>query len=115
MGSAAWKGEPLYSGLNLLIGGKEVELDSKVEASQLPTLVGMSRDSMGVEMDGVGLYEPKPFSTSNIFLSPTPAISPEVAKFVAPTSFYGTPNKPKPKGPLYVRRKQLSITPTDCT
>lgn len=113
MGSTAWKGETLYSGLNLYIGGKELELDSKVEASKLPTLAGMSHDLMDVEVDSAGLNELNPSITSVAFRSPSSTVAPEVAKFVAPASFYGTTIKPKPKGPLYVDRKQKSIHSTN--
>lgn len=101
MGSTTWKGETLYSGFNLFIGGKEVELDSKVESAQLPKLSGMSRDPVDDEMDVTGPNETT-YVSSMDFKSPRPSVLPETAKFVAPTSFYGAPVKSKPQGPLCV-------------
>lgn len=109
MGSTAWKGETLYSGFNLFIGGKEIELDSKVEFSQLPKLIGMSRDLVDIEMDAAGSSETQSssYAPPRAFQSPVSAIPPEAAKFVAPTSFYGAPIKSKPKGPLCVQGNYL--------
>ncbi|KAF9467257.1 SNF2 family N-terminal domain-containing protein [Collybia nuda] len=100
-GSTAWKGETLYSGFTFCISGKEIELDSKVEFSQLPKLVGMSRDLIDSEdVPGFGEVKPSSYGSPNAFRSLS-ATSPEGAKFIPPTSFYGVPVKSKPKGPLH--------------
>lgn len=97
MGSAPWKGDTLVAGYRTYIGGREVELDSQVNASQLPGLMGSSLASGGdISIDSSGIAEPP----NQMDCSET-RDTPPVAKFVAPTSFYGTPIKKKPKGPLY--------------
>ncbi|KAG5646281.1 hypothetical protein DXG03_003877 [Asterophora parasitica] len=90
MGSAPWKGDPLVSGYCTFIGGKEVELDSPVKASQLPTLIGSFDDKLDTGTPLKTQLDP-----SDTFAPP-----PSVSKFVAPTAFYGTPIKRNPKGPL---------------
>jgi DNA repair and recombination protein RAD54B len=104
MGSTAWKGDALYSGYHTYIAGKEVELDGKISASQLPIIVGTSKDP---EVDcevpfeqNLFLASASKFATSA--LSPEPKKTTSVTTFVTPTSFYGMPAKPKPKGPLCV-------------
>ncbi|KAF5385986.1 hypothetical protein D9615_002412 [Tricholomella constricta] len=94
MGSSPWKGDRLISGYRTFIGGKEIELDSQVKASQLPNLITSSRDQV-VDV-GDTPSESLVDDSSDQFLN-----TPSVAKCVAPTSFYGTPVKRKPKGPLH--------------
>lgn len=81
MGSISWKGETLRSGSRLFIGGKEVELDSQVSASQLPGGNGTTPE----DKEDEPVVIPEPTSTRG----------------VAASSFYAAV-KPKAKGPLYV-------------
>ena len=53
MGSIAWKGEPLRSGYRCSIGGKEVELDCQVSASDLPTVAGLVDGDKPVKSEAV--------------------------------------------------------------
>jgi len=80
MGSTIWKGRNLTSGVHTFIGGKEVELDVAVSASQLPTVQGMQLDNSVTDE----LVEPP---------------SKQPARFLAPINFYSNP-KPKAKEPL---------------
>jgi DNA repair and recombination protein RAD54B len=98
MGSAAWKGERLYAGYCFRIDDKEVELDSRVDSSQLPSSVETSRPR-DIE-DGVSqLTSPKshPLGRVGVEQATTPTMS--SMKFVAPGSFYGV-GRSKPRGPL---------------
>jgi hypothetical protein len=86
MGSTVWKGDRLISGYKCYIGGKEVQLINRVSASQVPS----SANAMLVD------------DLADLENVPTPAIKDPVSAFVAPTSFYGAPAKPKKlQGPLY--------------
>ncbi|KAJ6497887.1 SNF2 family N-terminal domain-containing protein [Mycena sanguinolenta] len=91
MGTTAWKGDQLYGGYHVYIGGKEVELDCEVGLEDLPSVAGGHAD------DKPTSAVENPLSVAN----GSPA--PPVKTFVAPTSFYGpqVPSKPKPKGPLH--------------
>ncbi|KAF6760030.1 RAD54B protein [Ephemerocybe angulata] len=82
MGSMPWKGDQLRPGSRLYIGGKEVELDNKIPASQVPGLNGQIVEE---EKEELQVVEP-----------PTPVAS----RGVAASSFYASA-KPKPKGPLH--------------
>ncbi|KAF7428413.1 helicase [Pleurotus ostreatus] len=44
MGTMTWKGSPLYAGLSFHFGGKVVQLDAQVTASQLPMTTGTSHN-----------------------------------------------------------------------
>ncbi|KDR75393.1 hypothetical protein GALMADRAFT_249441 [Galerina marginata CBS 339.88] len=88
MGSAPWKGQSLHSGYKTFIGGKEVELDLAVSASQLPAIKG---SEINISQD-----EELPESPATVPL----VEANQNQKFVAPTSFYGT-TKPKSKQPLH--------------
>ena len=87
MGSVPWKGQSLHAGFNIVIAGKEVELDSAVSASLLPKLSECETP-------------PDRPSTSCTIVDPEPASS---KQFIPPMRFYGTP-KPKVKGPRCVNR-----------
>ncbi|KAG6866608.1 hypothetical protein C0991_000718 [Blastosporella zonata] len=65
----------------------------QIKASQLPDLIGMPEGSGGDEVDA-GDDSHTPVAPSDKFVE-------QVAKFVAPTSFYGTHIKSKPKGALH--------------
>ncbi|EIW61952.1 uncharacterized protein TRAVEDRAFT_57102 [Trametes versicolor FP-101664 SS1] len=111
LGSKKWDGLPLYSGYNCFIGSREVELDSEISRSRLPTIVGSSKEPP-VDPD---FGETSSSQTGSSFLvearrtsqeganSSSPSVnSPASAKkFIPPSSFYGATTKPKPKGPLH--------------
>ncbi|KAF8170206.1 SNF2 family N-terminal domain-containing protein [Mycena galopus ATCC 62051] len=92
MGTTAWKGDLLYGGYHVYIGGKEVELDCEVTLEDLPSVAG----GHGVDKPAAAVEN----SASVSIGSPSTAVK---SAFVAPTSFYGAqvPSKPKPKGPLH--------------
>ncbi|KAJ7124910.1 SNF2 family N-terminal domain-containing protein [Mycena epipterygia] len=92
MGTTPWKGDPLYAGYKLYIGGKEVELDCQVSLEDLP--------SGGYGDDKSAVPAPNPAGVAETTIG-SPAIGPKT--FVAPTSFYGpqAPSKVKPKGPIH--------------
>ncbi|KAJ7048171.1 P-loop containing nucleoside triphosphate hydrolase protein [Mycena amicta] len=80
LGTTPWKGDILYPGYKLYIGGKEVQLDAQVTRDDLPYTIGGSENTEGLDS--------------------SPAISSK--PFVAPTSFYGPAiSKPKPVKPLH--------------
>lgn len=98
MGSVAWKGDELYSGFEIRIGDKDIELDRRVDSSQLPNSVDALR-LVGIDNNTSRLScsEPQPSGDMTpqhdmLLMSPS-------ANFVAPASFYGV-GKPKIKGPL---------------
>lgn len=91
MGSVPWKGGgTLSTGYRTMISGREVELDSQVEASQLPytpKIPDSGNKSPDKVVASVPLDSPKEFAD-------------QVSKFVAPVSFYGATVPKKSKGPL---------------
>ncbi|GLB37249.1 putative SNF2 family N-terminal domain containing protein [Lyophyllum shimeji] len=97
MGSITWKGDPLVPGYRAMIGGKEVEFDSQIKASQLPTLIGAS---IAAECDGI-VEEDTTSPPTHLGTSDKLVDTPSVTKFVAPTSFYGATVKRQPPGPLH--------------
>jgi len=112
LGRTNWNGLPLYSGFTTRIGGKEVELDSPIPASQVPAIVGTQDAENDVDalLDSVPPARPSTLiKTADISLlvqpnEPSFASSGAIqAKYVAPTSFYASaPPKAKAKGPLWV-------------
>ncbi|KAJ7502774.1 SNF2 family N-terminal domain-containing protein [Mycena galericulata] len=97
IGTTPWKGDHLYGGYHLYIGGKEVELDCQVSPEDLPSVAGGHADdktataliqNLGSQVGAADSIRP-PSITSKTF--------------VAPTSFYGpqAPSKAKPKGPIH--------------
>lgn len=90
MGSVPWKGGVLSTGYRTMIGGREVELDSQVEASQLPNVPKVpdsGNASPGKDVTPVCLALPEEFAD-------------QVSKFVTPVSFYGATVPKKSKEPL---------------
>jgi DNA repair and recombination protein RAD54B len=86
MGTTAWKGGELHSGLRMYINNKEVELDAHVPSSQVPKVKG-SIQTQEEEIEAV---------------APSPPVAPTTAG-ISTMSFYGAAKpKPRPKGPLYV-------------
>lgn len=113
LGSTSWKGQILCSGYQTYIGGKEVELVDQVCASQLPVIIGTSKDSDVQDDDMFGspsvapvqtrvLPQARVTSSGNSLGAPQLAGSTSIKKYVAPVSFYGAPANPKPTGPLCV-------------
>jgi hypothetical protein len=99
LGVTTWNGNPLHTGYELKVGGKEVELSCQVTASQLPDMSG----EKGIAAGEVGRYTPPPeFMGPPHDVGYVEGLSASVGKFVPPTSFYGVPAKSKPKGPMYV-------------
>ncbi|KAG6878547.1 hypothetical protein C0993_004446 [Termitomyces sp. T159_Od127] len=90
MGSVPWKGGNLSSGYRTMIGGREVELDSQVEASLLPHIY-KAPDS--------GNNSPDKDAAPASLASPEKFVD-QVSRFVAPVSFYGATVPKKSKGPL---------------
>ncbi|KAJ7072454.1 SNF2 family N-terminal domain-containing protein [Mycena amicta] len=92
LGTTPWKGDILYPGYKLYIGGKEVQLDAQVTRDDLPYTIGGSENTEGLDVP----KQPIAVATSESSL----AISSK--PFVAPTSFYGPAiSKPKPVKPLH--------------
>ncbi|KAJ8522744.1 hypothetical protein ONZ45_g754 [Pleurotus djamor] len=87
MGSMTWNGAPLYSGLSFFIGSKQVEIDARVSASQLPSCTSTG--------DSPTITSNEPIDPPSIIEAPAPS-----SKFIVPsTNFYGS--APKPKGPRH--------------
>jgi hypothetical protein len=114
LGSTSWDGLPLHNGYLTRIGGKDVELDSQIKASQIPDIIGSVPEYVADEETA---FDPLPPAGPSFLLqalkmgpeSPGLALAP---KFVAPTSFYGqAAPKPKPKGPLLVFEFRLVGNP----
>lgn len=118
MGTKKWDGLPLYSSYRTFIGQREVELDSVISRSELPSVVGSSAEPpLDPEYSNLPATQPRSSflidiardrrtsqeGTGSSSSSVTAVNSPASAKkFIPPASFYGTAVKPKPKGPLYV-------------
>jgi hypothetical protein len=97
MGSTTWNGLRLHSGYATRIGGREVELDSQIKASEMPDITGIVEEH---DVDDEMAYDPSQAGPSFLLRAlkndPQPEIS-STPKFVAPTSFYGqTAPKSKP-------------------
>ncbi len=113
MGTKKWDGLPLYSSYRTLIGNREVELDSEISRSELPTVVGPSAEPpIDPEYSEPSSTQARPSflldaardrrTSHDGASSSSPSVnSPASAKkFIPPASFYGSAVKPKPKGPL---------------
>nr|GAT57610.1 predicted protein [Mycena chlorophos] len=88
LGTTPWKGDSLYSGYKVYIGGKQVQLDVQVTKEDLPI-----RD----EPDSVVKEE-----ATRPDLSSEPSPAQKAKPFAAPTSFYSAPApKPKPAKSLH--------------
>jgi DNA repair and recombination protein RAD54B len=94
MGSVAWKGEPLYAGRRVRIGDKDVEIDNRVDSSQLPTSLESFRLADINQPSGPQSHPPVDMTVEHDTTSMMSS-----TKFVSPASFYGV-GKPKPRGPL---------------
>ncbi|TEB37551.1 hypothetical protein FA13DRAFT_1726666 [Coprinellus micaceus] len=83
LGTVAWNGEPLRSGTRLFIGGKEVELDNKIPASQVPGTSAIEEDN-----------------ADDVDVDLTTPVTPK-AGGVSASSFYAPMKSTKPKGPMH--------------
>jgi DNA repair and recombination protein RAD54B len=103
LGIVAWKGDSLRSGYALRIGGKEVELDREVLASDLPIVSGLAAGPCDRSTTCSPPLSPRhPSSVAPRESTDTPTMPPPAprAGFVSPASFYAVPPKAKLKGPL---------------
>lgn len=112
LGRKEWDGLALYNGYSFSAGGKQIELDSQVPASRMPSITGVedSEALPGLEEDvPVALSSPSkpsfllqakivlPGKENNITVA-----SPGSSKaFVPPASFYGQKPIKKPNEPLH--------------
>ncbi|KAH9943433.1 P-loop containing nucleoside triphosphate hydrolase protein [Epithele typhae] len=111
LGSRKWDGLPLYSSYRAFIGNREVELDSEIPRSQLPAVVGSSKEiPVDPELGHppVSQQSPRPSyllnaSRENGSGSSPPSVNTpsSTGRFISPASFYGAPVKTKEKGPLH--------------
>ncbi|KAF9222619.1 hypothetical protein BS17DRAFT_802837 [Gyrodon lividus] len=103
MGRKEWDGLPLYNGYRFHAGGKEVELDSPIQATQLPSITGVEEEIID---PGADSWE-KPPPTLNVTLPQARSSKENVPQatspkeFIPPASFYGQPPKKKSNGPLH--------------
>ncbi|KIJ67587.1 hypothetical protein HYDPIDRAFT_127687 [Hydnomerulius pinastri MD-312] len=108
IGRKEWDGLPLHNGYRFHAGGKEVELDLPIQASQLPAITGVEEQVADPEVDDAE----QPTSPSNLssLLQARSATKENVPQatslqppkeFVAPASFYGQVPKRKPNEPLH--------------
>ena len=93
LGTVAWNGETLRSGTRLFIGGKEVELDNKIPASQVP-----GTSAIGEE------------NADNVDVDQTTPVTPKAGGLSA-SSFYAPMKSTKPKGPMYADIEVLAVFP----
>lgn len=119
LGTKKWDGLPLYSGYSAFIGGREVELDSQISESELPTIVGSSIEaSVEPEFDSPSQTPARhsflvKAKEGSVDAGSSPSVNSPAAlkKFIPPTSFYGkAPAKPKPRGPLYASMPFASLS-----
>jgi DNA repair and recombination protein RAD54B len=97
---------PLVSGQKLFIGAREVELDSPIAQSELPTLTGTDlSQNEAFDPDAIPFATPRDKDDEQETNNPseiTAALQPSKS-FVPPTSFYGNPPEKKEKRkPLWV-------------
>ncbi|EIN11409.1 hypothetical protein PUNSTDRAFT_141784 [Punctularia strigosozonata HHB-11173 SS5] len=109
LGTAKWKGDPLFSGYRIFAANKEFELDAEIPASKMPAMNGSDgwADEGMLDEEGwetVVTQNPRALS-ARTSISDNPIVDTVSAstskKFIPPTSFYGK-SAPKPKkGPLH--------------
>jgi hypothetical protein len=101
LGSAKWKGTPLAPGVLERIGPREVELDTRVPASQIPRVVGAAEDA-APDADDAAWEVPTPHTPSRAAPGLTNSTG-SARKFIMPVaaSFYASAApKAQGKGPL---------------
>ncbi|KAG1742218.1 P-loop containing nucleoside triphosphate hydrolase protein [Suillus lakei] len=105
LGRKEWDGLALHSGYSFSAGGKQVELDSQVPASQMPSITGVEDEVSAPEGD-----VPVVLSSPSFLLyakgagkgNDTATVSPGASRvFVPPASFYGQKPNKKPNEPLH--------------
>lgn len=110
LGRKEWDGLALHSGYSFSAGGKQIELDSQVLASRMPSVTGVEDALPELEEDVPAL--PSSPSKPSFLLHVKGALpgkendiavaSPSASKaFVPPASFYGRKPDKKPDGPLH--------------
>ncbi|KAH9853466.1 SNF2 family N-terminal domain-containing protein [Lenzites betulinus] len=111
LGTKKWDGLPLYASYRSFIGNRDVELDSEIARSELPTIVGTSaeppvdpefNEASSSQSKSSFLVHTRRTSQEGASASSPSVNSPASAKkFIAPSSFYGAAPKPKVKAPLH--------------
>ncbi|KAG2153895.1 P-loop containing nucleoside triphosphate hydrolase protein [Suillus clintonianus] len=110
LGRKEWDGLALHNGYSFSAGGKQIELDSQVPASRMPSITGVEDEVPGPEED-VQLVQSSPSKPSfllhakgallgkeNDIITASPGAS---KAFVPPASFYGQKPNKKPNDPLH--------------
>lgn len=118
MGSTKPGGMPLYSGMQLSIAGKDVEVESQISAALVPRIIGSLPPDCSYEDEGADFKEDisEAFGANlpmkatilsctfkeNLAAEEASLATSEHKKFVTPTSFYGQPQQPKAPKPMHV-------------
>ncbi|KAF8160977.1 SNF2 family N-terminal domain-containing protein [Crassisporium funariophilum] len=89
MGSALWKGQKLCPGFNTFIGGKEVELDCQISASQLPNF------------PPAGVVDPSHMALAGDSETVTPRPKSPAKQVITANNFYAPAPPKAPKGQLH--------------
>ncbi|OAX36093.1 hypothetical protein K503DRAFT_721959 [Rhizopogon vinicolor AM-OR11-026] len=111
IGRKEWDGLALHNGYSFRAGGKEVELDSQISASRMPSITGVEDEVPGPE-DDVPVMLSSPSKPSFLLHSKSTlpgkendlhavASSGTSKAFIPPASFYGQKPKKEPDGPLH--------------
>ncbi|KAG2066561.1 hypothetical protein BDR04DRAFT_1106542 [Suillus decipiens] len=118
LGRKEWDGLPLHNGYSFSAGGKQIELDSQVPASRMPSITGVDDILPEPEEDSlVVLSSPHKPSFLLQAKSTLPGkenditvVSPGTSKaFVPPASFYGQKPIKKPNEPLHDPKAEGAI------
>ncbi|KAH7915224.1 P-loop containing nucleoside triphosphate hydrolase protein [Hygrophoropsis aurantiaca] len=112
LGRKGWDGLPLHNGCRFYAAGKEIEIDSQIPASQLPSITG-TEECIEIE-EYVDIPDGRFSPSKQSFLLQainSPGTKENEAKvisspgskksFVPPSSFYGQKLKKQPTGPLH--------------
>ena len=105
MGRKVWDRCELKQGYRFYVGGKEIELDAPISASQLPSITGTEIGTDDSDIDGTIRHEVLSAVAQDLCSRkeniPRPTVhQPPPKAFVSPVSFYGQPPTKK-SGPLY--------------
>ena len=116
MGKKRWDGTKIDVGYSVIIGNKEIEIDSRISKAAMPTVTGASTEyendqdfgdppqtQLQVIAASPSLHRVKGsnFGTKDSPPKATATSSSVPKKSVPATSFYAhAPPRPKPKGPL---------------
>ena len=118
MGTIKFNGVPLYAGMQLVVAGKDIELESQVSATMVPRIIGTLPPDTPYEDEefeyggDIGGLESSSLPVKTTILSSKfkenavakndSFAAPDQRKFVTPTNFYNKPQQPKIPKPLYV-------------